>query len=676
MAETFTPITTSNLSNQSSITTAIDNNNATLATLLSDVVSRSASSPNQMLATLDMNSNQIINLPAPNTSSSPLRLQDLQSFVGPGQLNITENNTTNNITNDYILNGNTYTPEAYGAVGNGSTDDTTAWQSAINAAQTAGGGTILASAKTYLISAQLNVTASNITISAPAGCTLKMSTGSAINAIQVNTNSLGTNHTLSSTAGQWSNTITLSSVTGLTVGTYLQINNLFPSSSDYSWSHTTVINAISGLVVSVADPIPFRIQTSDNYTIQPVTMLSNVFIEGINVDGTSASSAAGITVYNTVNARINKCQGLNVKGGAAVIMLGCYASSMSNILTIDSGSATVSSIQMTTCTQSYMTSCSASGPAGFGMKSNQNTYCYFSGCSTGGIGTGTGGRGFKLQGSLVCNYAGIVANNTADTGIAITLGSQHNNFTNCIAISNEDSANNGNEVGIWTNGDNNVNNFFVNCQAYNNGNYDISVNTGDTGCCFVNCATSGNINNAANAQFFNNGGVTSIGGNNNTSAFNPTTLAVNNAVSPANSPIIAFYNAHNTLGDKLLQMGVGPNSSDNSSIFVQFYDSSGATQQGQITRNGSAGVNYGTSSDVRLKENIVPTTLGLDLLNKINVRDFNFKSDPDKTVQGLIAQELAEVYPEAVSESSEYWTIDYGRLTPLLIKAIQELSSK
>ena len=51
---------------------------------------------------------------------------------------------------------------AYGAVGDGVTDDTAAIQAAITAAQNAGGGTVLLPASTYIISSTLNVTADNV----------------------------------------------------------------------------------------------------------------------------------------------------------------------------------------------------------------------------------------------------------------------------------------------------------------------------------------------------------------------------------------------------------------------------------------------------------------------------------------------------------------------------------
>ncbi|MEX2033193.1 MAG: tail fiber domain-containing protein, partial [Candidatus Colwellbacteria bacterium] len=104
------------------------------------------------------------------------------------------------------------------------------------------------------------------------------------------------------------------------------------------------------------------------------------------------------------------------------------------------------------------------------------------------------------------------------------------------------------------------------------------------------------------------------------------------------------------------------------------------TVVGSITVTGSATA-YNTSSDVRLKENIENSTLGLEALNQIQVREFNFISEPSKRIQGFIAQELYGIYPDAVFVGGDNvvtkpWQVDYARLTPLLVKSIQELDTK
>ena len=91
---------------------------------------------------------------------------------------------------------------------------------------------------------------------------------------------------------------------------------------------------------------------------------------------------------------------------------------------------------------------------------------------------------------------------------------------------------------------------------------------------------------------------------------------------------------------------------------------------------------YVTSSDRRLKENITPTRLGLADLMKLQPVDYNFIADAAKTVQtGFIAQDLNTVFPDAVTEggddaTTKPWSVDYGRVTPLLVKFIQDLKAE
>ena len=117
-----------------------------------------------------------------------------------------------------------------------------------------------------------------------------------------------------------------------------------------------------------------------------------------------------------------------------------------------------------------------------------------------------------------------------------------------------------------------------------------------------------------------------------------------------------------------------------STPMIGFANSNGTV--GTISTNGSATA-YNTSSDRRLKENIVTTREGLQKLMSIGVMDFNFRKDPSKTVvQGFIAQDLNKIYPEAVTvgddgkDVKKQWQVDYGRITPLIVKAVQDLNTK
>jgi hypothetical protein len=101
--------------------------------------------------------------------------------------------------------------------------------------------------------------------------------------------------------------------------------------------------------------------------------------------------------------------------------------------------------------------------------------------------------------------------------------------------------------------------------------------------------------------------------------------------------------------------------------------------QGSITTTGGATA-YNTTSDARLKTDIRPTGYGLADLQRIDVRDFAFLADPARTAHtGFIAQQLAPIYPEAVTrpfDGTGYWQVDYGKLTPLLVRSVQELAAR
>jgi len=85
------------------------------------------------------------------------------------------------------------------------------------------------------------------------------------------------------------------------------------------------------------------------------------------------------------------------------------------------------------------------------------------------------------------------------------------------------------------------------------------------------------------------------------------------------------------------------------------------------------------TSDERLKDNITPID---DPLAKVltisgNTFDWNEKSNKNGHDVGLIAQEIEQVLPEAVTtRDNGYLAVDYHKVVPLLVEAIKELSAK
>ena len=141
--------------------------------------------------------------------------------------------------------------------------------------------------------------------------------------------------------------------------------------------------------------------------------------------------------------------------------------------------------------------------------------------------------------------------------------------------------------------------------------------------------------------------------------------------------------------------------------FIEFFNSSG-TNAGEINHNGSTTVNYSTSSDYRLKENVSYNFDATTRLKQLKPARFNFIADgTDRIVDGFLAHEVQLVVPEAITGTHngvevwkdgeelpdgisvgdnkldndgntipKYQSIDQSKLVPLLVKTIQELEAR
>ena len=105
---------------------------------------------------------------------------------------------------------------------------------------------------------------------------------------------------------------------------------------------------------------------------------------------------------------------------------------------------------------------------------------------------------------------------------------------------------------------------------------------------------------------------------------------------------------------------------------------SNGTVVGSVSVTGSA-TTYNTSSDQRLKENIVDAPSASDDIDAIQVRSFDWKADGSHQKYGMVAQELNTVAPDAVSapeDPEDMMGVDYSKLVPMLVKEIQSLRAR
>jgi len=97
-----------------------------------------------------------------------------------------------------------------------------------------------------------------------------------------------------------------------------------------------------------------------------------------------------------------------------------------------------------------------------------------------------------------------------------------------------------------------------------------------------------------------------------------------------------------------------------------------------IYSNDSALWAAGTQlSDRNQKDNISPFVGGLDVVQKLNVVNFEWKKDCElyddgKTHTGFIAQDVKKIIPDAVKEIKDTHLVQKEELIPFLVKAIQE----
>jgi hypothetical protein len=171
------------------------------------------------------------------------------------------------------------------------------------------------------------------------------------------------------------------------------------------------------------------------------------------------------------------------------------------------------------------------------------------------------------------------------------------------------------------------------------------------------------------------------------------------------SPVARLTVASALDGGTTPAMSVQANTTTASGSVIVFHSGDGGEcgAIGMSNLNAGNSVAYNTSSDYRLKQKVKTLPNALDRVNQMKPVEFEWKKTKDKS-EGFIAHELQEICDYAVTgekdgmqdvlyqEADEIpkgkkfgdvkesivkaQQVDYAKLTPILVKAVQELSDK
>jgi hypothetical protein len=106
---------------------------------------------------------------------------------------------------------------------------------------------------------------------------------------------------------------------------------------------------------------------------------------------------------------------------------------------------------------------------------------------------------------------------------------------------------------------------------------------------------------------------------------------------------------------------------------------------GDIRSNANNATSYNTTSDYRLKKDVVDIVDGISRIRQLKPKRFKFIDDPDETLfDGFLAHEVQDIVPVAVSGEKDavgengyplYQQIDTSWMVALLTAGIKELDS-
>ena len=156
-----------------------------------------------------------------------------------------------------------------------------------------------------------------------------------------------------------------------------------------------------------------------------------------------------------------------------------------------------------------------------------------------------------------------------------------------------------------------------------------------------------------------------------------TLVAGSTGASTITTRAYIYYNGAGT------QYGINMRPASDNTVSIHFQNASG-TNVGSISQTASA-TTYTTTSDYRIKDNVVVLSGAIERVKQLKPKRFNFTATPDVTVDGFLAHEAQAVVPEAITGAKDavdqdgqpkLQGIDQSKIVPLLTAALQEAVTK
>jgi Bacterial Ig domain/Immunoglobulin domain/Purple acid Phosphatase, N-terminal domain/Immunoglobulin I-set domain len=421
--------------------------------------------------------------------------------------NVTGLTATTTVTFNVANGGSIINVLNYGATGNGSTNDTAAINNAIAALQP--GDTLLfpcTSSSTYLLSSQLSLSTSNVTVDG-SNCTVIHNTSSGAVMVIGGSGNGNPNYSspvaLSATANELATTFTTVSSLGVAAGDYVLLQQGGKDSSNGSGDTGCDPSGCRGEVLKVAyvssNTITVTTALHDTYdpsvngaTAQKIlSPLTGMTVKNITFDG-NGSNVYGLEIAGVAESTVTGVTSRNVQG-AALLNRGDFNVAWSNITVTGAGSAqcgsavwfekqgnlSINGMSISNENQGASgTGCLYNGAFGFELQASANSTITNLTVDA----AGAYGRPFKTSAARYNTFNSPTVKNGVQNynGISLEYYSSHNTYNSCVVTNNGAGTGTANgNAGINTFGNFNQYNTFINCTVSGNGNLQLLFNSYD-----------------------------------------------------------------------------------------------------------------------------------------------------------------------------------------------------